>query len=85
MSQLTMFDVPATIPTPSGMSQQFKLLTSTETQEWYTPPWVIALTRQVIGDIDLDPASCGAAQHWIQARRFFTKNDNGLRWPWHGR
>ncbi|GIK43299.1 MAG: hypothetical protein BroJett011_71320 [Chloroflexota bacterium] len=49
------------------------------------PPWVIALTRQVIGDIDLDPANCAAAQQWIQARRFFIKDDNGLRWPWHGR
>lgn len=67
------------------MSQSFRLLTSRETAEYYTPPEYIALARLVMKDIDLDPASNPTPQQWIQARRFYTKSDNGLGQPWQGR
>src|SRR6516162_6897254 len=53
--------------------------------EWYTPPEYIDLARQVLGDIDLDPASCEFAQQTVKARNFYTKADNALTKPWHGR
>jgi hypothetical protein len=52
--------------------------------EWYTPPAFIALVREVLGTIDTDPASCDAAQAVVQARTFYTLEDDGLRHPWHG-
>jgi ParB family chromosome partitioning protein len=53
--------------------------------EWYTPPEYIDLARQVLGDIDLDPASCEFAQQTVKARNYYTKEDSGLTKPWHGR
>lgn len=55
------------------------------TPEWYTPPEYIGLARQVLGTIDLDPASNATAQAWIQAGHFYTKEDDGLSQPWFGR
>lgn len=61
------------------------MLTSSISDEWYTPPEHIALAREVMGDIDLDPASCALAQQWIQARQYFTYEDDGLALRWTGR
>ena len=42
--------------------------------EWYTPPEIIDLVRQVFGGtIDLDPASCNYAQTWIKANTYYQK------------
>jgi phage N-6-adenine-methyltransferase len=53
--------------------------------EWFTPPEYIALARAVLGEIDLDPATHEQAQEIIQAARYFTKADDGLKHEWHGR
>lgn len=53
--------------------------------EWYTPAEVIALARKVLGDIDLDPASCPEAQRVVLAGDYYDKESNGLLQPWHGR
>jgi len=53
--------------------------------EWYTPPAIIEAARQVMGKIDLDPASCSEANKVVQAERYFTERDNGLQQHWHGR
>lgn len=52
--------------------------------EWYTPAKFIELAREVMGSIDLDPASSDKAQKQIQAENYFTAKDNGLRQEWHG-
>lgn len=52
--------------------------------EWYTPREVIALVTEVLGAIDVDPASCAFAQQTVQAHTFYTKDDDGLRQPWVG-
>ena len=37
------------------------------------------------GTIDLDPASCRAAQRTVRAARWYGEADDGLSQPWHGR
>jgi len=53
--------------------------------EWYTPAEYIEKAREVMGGIDLDPASSDYAQRTVKAKRFFTIDDNGLAKPWKGR
>lgn len=52
---------------------------------WGTPPEWIALARAVMGDIDLDPASNRDAQKVVVAKKYFTKDDDGLTKKWGGR
>jgi phage N-6-adenine-methyltransferase len=52
--------------------------------EWYTPPEYIAAAREVMGTIDVDPATSEKAQAWIGATQYFTAVDNGLLQQWHG-
>ena len=53
--------------------------------EWYTPAAILDAARDVLGAFDLDPASNAEAQASVQAARFFTKEDDGLRQEWGGR
>jgi ParB-like chromosome segregation protein Spo0J len=70
----------------SSASQQTQVtIFSSESKEYYTPPQYIEAARQVMGDIDLDPASNERAQEWINAGTFYTAGDDGLSQSWHGR
>ena len=52
--------------------------------ERYTPEEYVVLVRDCFrGHIDLDPASCAAANLTVQAVRYFSREDNGLVQPWH--
>lgn len=65
------------------MQQAMRVLTSSESNDWYTPPRYIEAAREAMGGIDLDPASCEAANRWIQAYRYYSSN--GLQATWWGR
>jgi hypothetical protein len=52
--------------------------------EWYTPVMFVDAARRAMGSIDTDPASNATAQEWIQASKFFTKDDSGLEQEWAG-
>lgn len=65
--------------------QRTDRLNSSETCEWYTPPKVIEAAREVLGGIDLDPASCGFAQRTVRASAYFDADTDGLAQPWRGR
>jgi len=67
------------------MKQQMQVLTSSATNEWYTPPEILDAVRDVIGDIELDPASCAAANEFVRAERFYTIEDDGLSKFWEAR
>lgn len=53
--------------------------------EWYTPGSYLECARQVMGEFDLDPATSPVAQEQVQARNYFTKDEDGLTQPWHGK
>ena len=59
-------------------------LNSSESPEWYTPSRYIDAARKVMGSIDLDGASCEAANKVVGAPQFFTAADDALNKPWHG-
>lgn len=52
--------------------------------EWYTPGQHIELARQVLGTIELDPASSHVANQTVKAERFFSQETNGLEKEWAG-
>ena len=55
-----------------------------KSNEWYTPARYIEAAREVMGTIDLDPASCELANRIVRAAHYYTKEDNGLLQPWFG-
>lgn len=54
----------------------------TGNNDWHTPLEYIQAAREVLGVIDLDPASSLSAQAAIKAQAFFTPKDDGLSKAW---
>lgn len=52
--------------------------------EWYTPAKYIEMAREVMGSIDVDPASNATAQRTINAGVHYTAETNGLDKDWNG-
>jgi len=53
--------------------------------ERYTPARYIEAVRKVLGEIDVDPATCAMAQNVVRAKMFFTAQTDGLSKEWRGR
>jgi len=53
------------------------------TVEHYTPPYIVEAARELMGEFDLDPASCELANRMIKAKEYYT--ENGLEKPWFGK
>jgi phage N-6-adenine-methyltransferase len=53
--------------------------------EWWTPEEYIELAREMLGEIELDPATSEGAQRVVKTTRFYTKDENGLQQDWNGR
>ena len=56
-----------------------------DSPEWYTPSPFVEAAREVMGAIDLDPASHEEANRTVQATRFYSEQENGLAQRWYGR
>lgn len=52
--------------------------------EWYTPAEFIEAARSVMGGIDTDPASSEIANRTVKAKKYYTKDDDGLAQVWNG-
>lgn len=66
------------------MSQPMSVLTSHRSGVWFTPPVpYIELAHEVLGNIDLDPASEPFPQQWIKADRYWTQD--GLLHQWNAK
>ena len=52
--------------------------------EWYTPAEYIESAREVMGSIDLDPASNDYANQTVKAGEYYTEDDDGLAHEWFG-
>ena len=64
---------------------QHALADAPTASEWYTPPVYAQRAADVMGRIDLDPASCHAANQAVDAAQYYTVEDDGLDQPWFGR
>lgn len=61
---------------------------SSDTTEHYTPAPIVEAAREVLGGIDLDPASCSLANEVVQAAAFYGPGGlapDGLAETWIGR
>jgi hypothetical protein len=62
---------------------------ASESVEHYTPALIVNAARLVLGEIDLDPASCSLANEEIKAAAFYGPGsefgEDGLAEPWLGR
>ncbi len=53
--------------------------------EWYSPSDLVEAAREVMGGIDLDPATSLVANELIKAAEIFTADDDGRAQRWDGR
>ncbi len=53
---------------------------SSDTNEWYTPAYIIEMVREVMGSIDLDPASCPLAQETVKAKEAIYEDSLNKTW-----
>lgn len=54
-------------------------------REHRTPSYIVEPARELLGGIDLDPASCLEANETVRATQFYSEGDDGLSRPWTGR
>jgi hypothetical protein len=72
-------------PEPPPATENHQRINLSTNNEWYTPGVFLEAVRQVLGQIDLDPASCAFANQVVQATRYYTQEDDGLHQPWFGK
>jgi ParB family chromosome partitioning protein len=58
---------------------------SSKSVEHYTPIEIVNAAREVLGAIDLDPASCPEANKVVKASDFYDEQTDGFTKPWMGR
>jgi hypothetical protein len=64
-------------------SHSLRVMGSSESPEWYTPPHIFELAVATLGEVDLDP--CWHARSPVAAQVTFTARQDGLNQPWAGR
>lgn len=74
--------VTSTPAAPTARQNAVAVFTSSASYEHYTPEPYITAAREVMGRIDLDPASCEIANRTVQASVYFTAAQDGLKQSW---
>lgn len=64
----------------SAIKKEGVLFYESKTVEWFTPKSYIDLAIEVMGKIDLDPASCEEANKIIGADKFYSERGTELSW-----
>ena len=77
-------EVEEILPHTEYLSSDTHVAKNSGNNEWYTPLRFIESAVQVMGYIDLDPASSELANKTVNARQIFSKDDNGLNKEWFG-
>lgn len=74
------------------MTNSFKVLTSSISNQWMTPEYILEMVREFFGgSIGLDPASSPIAQAWVRADEYFSpeklnpdgSQQDGMQMDWH--
>lgn len=65
--------------------ESHQLINQSTNDRWFTPRPFLDAAHQLMGGIDLDPASEEYANRVVCAARFFTEDDDGLSQRWEGR
>ncbi|MBI4853559.1 MAG: hypothetical protein HY819_17335 [Acidobacteria bacterium] len=68
-----------------GVTDPKVTLTPEQKAERYTPAKYMEMVSTVLGEIDLDPASCAKANEVIKAKKYYDLESNGLVQPWYGK
>jgi len=71
-------------PVPTKSNHQHINQSSGDTDKG-TPGFILDAAREVLGEIDLDPASSAFFNERVRAGRFFSQGDDGLEQEWSGR
>jgi hypothetical protein len=58
---------------------------SSDSNEHYTPAFIVGCAHRVMGGIDLDPASCEFANRIVQATKIYREEHDGYTRMWNGR
>lgn len=61
------------------------VLHSSDSNEWYTPSRYVAAARELMGQIDLDPATSEQANATVGAKKIYTLENDGFAKQWKGR
>lgn len=70
---------------PTPQPSRPHVVNNSGNNEWYTPATYIEAARQVLGKIELDPASSATANDVVQAEEYYDIADDGLTLPWSGK
>lgn len=62
-----------------------QLINQSDNNEWYTPARYIKSVHEVLGQVDVDPASNEYANRIIQAKTFYTIDNDGFAQEWPGK
>jgi hypothetical protein len=60
--------------------------TSSQSEDWYTHVSILECVERLYGgQIDLDPMSCAEANQMVNAKVYYTAEQDGLTRPWYGK
>lgn len=62
-----------------------RVMGSSDSPEWYTPPEIVEKVLELMGTIELDPCSNSHEDPKVPAITRYTKDDDGLSHPWKGK